>query len=189
MKSIMEEASTITKAIENAWIRANKPSEFKIRVFQEPETNFFGFSKKAAKIAFFFEEKKEERPRHKPHHKRPQPKTENTHTPKQREQRVIQPQPKQPAQPAKKRAPLWSPDLVQAAQTWLKGTLQTMGLPNIGFKTEVNGNNLIVKFASKITDSDAKEHQLFSSFAHLILVTLRHKFKTSFARARIIIKR
>lgn len=54
MKSIMEEASSIVKAIEAAWIRAEKPREFSVKIFEEPEKNFFGMVTKSAKIALIF---------------------------------------------------------------------------------------------------------------------------------------
>lgn len=54
MKSLVEEASTITKAVEKAWIRAGKPAEFTVKVFEEPKHNFFGMTTKSAKIAIFF---------------------------------------------------------------------------------------------------------------------------------------
>ena len=56
MKSIVEEASSIAKAIENGWIRAGKPQEFTVRIFEESEKNFLGFSKKPAKVGFFYYE-------------------------------------------------------------------------------------------------------------------------------------
>jgi len=57
MKSIMEEASTITKAIEIAWNRAGQPQEFSVKVLELPQTSFFGLkTSKSAKIAFFFNE-------------------------------------------------------------------------------------------------------------------------------------
>lgn len=54
MKSIIEESSSIAKAIEAAWIRAEKPHEFSIKIFEEPEKNFFGMVTKSAKIALIF---------------------------------------------------------------------------------------------------------------------------------------
>lgn len=57
MKSIMEEASTISKAIENAWNRAGQPQEFTVKILEHPKTTFFGLkTEKSAKIAFFFNE-------------------------------------------------------------------------------------------------------------------------------------
>jgi len=54
MKSIIQEASSIQKAIEKAWIKADKPREFSVRILEEPVKNFLGFTKKMAKIALFF---------------------------------------------------------------------------------------------------------------------------------------
>lgn len=54
MKSIVEEASSIAKAVEKGWIRAGKPREFSVKIFEEPEKNFFGLTTKPAKIAIVF---------------------------------------------------------------------------------------------------------------------------------------
>lgn len=56
MKSIMEEASSIAKAIEKGWARAGKQQEFSVKVFEEPEKNFIGITTKPAKIGLFFQE-------------------------------------------------------------------------------------------------------------------------------------
>lgn len=59
----MEEASSIVKAIENAWKRAGSPREFSVKVLEKPEKNFFWLTTKQAKIAFLFTEevRREER--------------------------------------------------------------------------------------------------------------------------------
>lgn len=55
MKSIIEEASSIFKAIEKGWSRAGKPEEFSVKIYEEPEHNFLGLTTKSAKIAIFYE--------------------------------------------------------------------------------------------------------------------------------------
>src|SRR5579863_6644198 len=57
MKSIMEQASSIIKAIEKAWISADKPKEFSVKIFEQEEKNFFGMTTKPAKIGIFFSDK------------------------------------------------------------------------------------------------------------------------------------
>ncbi len=58
MKSLIEEATSVEKAIEKAWTRAGKPHTFSVKIFEEPEKNFFGFlTKKSAKVGIFFDEK------------------------------------------------------------------------------------------------------------------------------------
>ncbi len=184
MKSIMEEASSVAKAIENAWLRAQKPSEFRVKIFQESEKNFFGFSKKSAKIAFFFEDSRPEY-HTKPRFKQAEKPVQKEHPQKKPLQR---PELKQPVKAKKSITPIWSDELVQAAKDWISNTLQLMGFDNIAFKTDVNRNNLIIKFEHKITESDEKERRLFSSFAHLILITLRSKYRVNMMRARVILK-
>lgn len=54
MKSIIQEASTISKAIEQAWQDSGKPSEFSVKILELPERNFIGMTVRSAKIAFIF---------------------------------------------------------------------------------------------------------------------------------------
>lgn len=54
MKSVVVEASTVAKAIELAWQKAEKPEEFFIRILQEHSSGFLGFGAQKAKIVFFF---------------------------------------------------------------------------------------------------------------------------------------
>lgn len=56
MKSIMEEASSVIKAIEKGWTQAGQPKEFSIKVFEEPQKNFIGMTIKSAKIGIFFDD-------------------------------------------------------------------------------------------------------------------------------------
>lgn len=70
MKSLIEEASSIIKAIEKAWEQAGKPQSFSVKIFEEPESNFLGFNKKPAKVGIFFEETLKETLRSNNHHQR-----------------------------------------------------------------------------------------------------------------------
>ena len=54
MKSVIQEASSLSKAIEQGWVKAGKPQEFSIRILQEPSKNFLGITLQNAKVAFFF---------------------------------------------------------------------------------------------------------------------------------------
>lgn len=55
MKSLVQEASTIAKAIKQAWEIAGKPRDFSVKILEQPEYNFFGLTKRSAKIALLFE--------------------------------------------------------------------------------------------------------------------------------------
>lgn len=54
MKSIIEEASSVVKAIEKGWAQAGKPAEFSIKVFEVEQKNFLGMTTKSAKVAIFY---------------------------------------------------------------------------------------------------------------------------------------
>jgi hypothetical protein len=54
MKSVVVEGSTVAKAIELAWQKAEKPEEFFIRILQEHSNGFLGFGAQKAKIVLFF---------------------------------------------------------------------------------------------------------------------------------------
>lgn len=53
MKSLVEAASSIFKAIEKGWNRAGCPQEFTIKILEKEETNFLGMTRKPAKVALF----------------------------------------------------------------------------------------------------------------------------------------
>lgn len=59
MKSVIQEASSIAKAVEQGWEKAGKPKEFSIKILEEPLKNFFGFTKRSAKVALFFDDAKQ----------------------------------------------------------------------------------------------------------------------------------
>lgn len=56
MKSIVQEGSTISKAVESAWQSAGKPTEFTVKVLEEPIHNFIGMTTRSAKVALFYKE-------------------------------------------------------------------------------------------------------------------------------------
>lgn len=70
MKSLIEESSSIAKAIEKGWERAGKPQSFSVKVFELPEKNFLGITTKYAKVGIFFAGEKPTTP---PVYKKEQP--------------------------------------------------------------------------------------------------------------------
>lgn len=67
MKSVIQEGSSLVKAIEEGWKKAGKPTEFSVKIYQEAEYGFLGLgTKKNAKVCIFFEEaflEKQDRPK------------------------------------------------------------------------------------------------------------------------------
>ena len=60
MKSILHEASTISGAINKAWLEADKPEEFSVRIYEQGHKGFLGMWSKKAVISLIFEPRKVE---------------------------------------------------------------------------------------------------------------------------------
>jgi predicted RNA-binding protein Jag len=260
MKSIVEEASSIAKAIEKSWTRAGKPREFSIKIFEDAEKNFLGMTTKPAKIAIFFAESTatlsapasrsvkpqpayEQKREHQREQPRPQPtdrrdqrqaapsqdrqrperqeRVERQERPERRdqyEQRNPRPerdqernkdrqQPrdmqrdvrdmqreavpvKQADEATAEKPPKrngWTPEMVDIADLWVHGTLKAMDVGHATFTSHVAGNSLRYTFNKSITENEDKERLLFSSFANLILATLRSKFKREFRYLKVVL--
>jgi len=67
MRSLVQEAATIEKAIHQAWQKAGKPQQFQVKVLEEPERNFFGMVTRSGKIALFFQEQAVTQAQHQQH--------------------------------------------------------------------------------------------------------------------------
>jgi predicted RNA-binding protein Jag len=202
MKSIIEEASSISKAIETGWIRAGKPQEFSIRVFEEPEKNFLGFTKKPAKIGIFYKEAPVIQHRDA---KRQQPRQHmQQKSTYEKSQQSAKPQDKKPAQhyqakPTQQQTqvrpqegqkqPKWTPELVDGSSQWLGTMLRTIGQSNASFSTEAKHYFLTIRFDRPVLQDQKKEQQLFKSWAHLLLQALRHKTKRGLRGYKVIITR
>jgi len=57
MKSVVQEASSIAKAIELGLAKADNPRDFSIKILEYPEKNFFGLTTKSARIALYWDDK------------------------------------------------------------------------------------------------------------------------------------
>lgn len=57
MKSVIQESSTLGKAIDLAWSKAGSPTEFTVKILQQPKRGFLGLNSQAAKVVMFFDEK------------------------------------------------------------------------------------------------------------------------------------
>lgn len=204
MKSIMEEAKTVAKAIESGWARAGKPQEFTVKVYEEPQTNFIGFTTKPAKIGLFFQEHtvvQSSRPQQKERpHTQPQPQArKNSHQEsqvrpvpqrtaqqQQQAQPQVQPENSQPKREHTTTSP-WNPELVASSQEWVKESLSLLADNNVTFTVEVDRYALKLNFNKLITQSDEKEKMLFRGWAYLIMQALRQKYKRPLKGLKVIL--
>ena len=257
MKSIIEQASSIMKAIEKAWNQAEQPKEFSIKIFEKEERNFFGMTTKPAKIGIFFgdkpiiHEKQTQRPRPEIKECRPEvraeskpklasdfPKTSSekssdksldkqkqatsskpeTQASKQEHSQArtakvsdsVKPVPnkqrQQPVAAEKKQVALqqqsnenatkprrtpaaWNETMISSAHNWLKKTLDLMNMNAIEFSSEIAGKNMKLTFNKPLIADVTHEKQLFRSFAHLIMSSLRNQYKQEIKDLKVILIR
>ncbi len=170
MKSLMEEASSISKAIENGWTNAGKPKEFTVKIFEEPEKNFFGFTSKPAKIGIFFTEPK------KAEEKRKKPKKERSKPPREKVA------PKKPEE----LGPIWDDEMINSTNEWVGALLQHMGL-NAPYTVTPSRFHLRVEFTgSVLADKDRQKH-LFAVLSGLIMTMLKRKYKRPLRGYKIVL--
>jgi predicted RNA-binding protein Jag len=220
MKSIIEQASSIMKAIEKAWNQAEQPKEFSIKIFEKEEKNFFGMTTKPAKVGIFFGDRPiiHEKPvqKSRPEIKECRPEVRETR-PKQAPQ---QPQKTHPvkseqasARPARTKSvaqqvppveqqtevPLeekprripaaWNDAMVASTHNWLKKTLELMNMNTVQFSSEIAGKNLKLMFNTPLLADVTHEKQLFRSFAHLIMSSLRNQYKQEIKDLKVVLIR
>lgn len=209
MKSIMQEASSVIKAIEKGWENAGKPKEFSIKVFEEPKKNFIGMTVQSAKIGIFFDEKltvtkeieKEKTPFVKKSEpiQKPQPRKDGVAKPEKIEPKEIhKPEPYSQVKHEQKEKDnevqkaqkiVWTPEMVTIATQWLSETLKAINLPAVGFTTQTSHYQLLINFNKPLLPSDEKEQQLLRSFSLLLIQTLRHKLKRPLRGFKIMMTR
>lgn len=214
MKSIMEEASSVIKAIEKGWIQAGKPQEFTIKVFEEATKNFIGITTKPAKVAIFFQERtasytnaatNKQQVRQKPFAQRIDKQDDYKHSasPKKQFTQTKQPAKAPHAAPLHTEKPMresqvnaasadkeretWTPEMVRSTQDWMQGLLSSLNKQHLTFSTEVKNYYLKINVAAPVVENSEQEKMLFRNCAYLIMQSLRNKFKKSFRGFKIIL--
>lgn len=213
MKSIVEQASSVMKAIENGWLQAGKPAEFTVKVYEHGVKNFFGMSVEPAKICILYEDKSAKNVVLKGQQRQEGGAKENrkeadTHV-EQRKNRNLPLQ--QPLQPKKQfaaehmeghktskeeneqadRVPstkiIWTDELVEASKQWLTTTLAVMNKSDARFNLEAKKYHLIITFAHPVLEDQEREKALFRSFSYVLMQSLRNRFKKGLRGFRIIL--
>lgn len=169
MKSVIEEASTVFKAIEKGWLKAGQPKEFTVKIFEKPSKNFFGITTKSAKIGIFFKEYSVEVPEK-----------------KIRELKVKKEE--KPLEIQEKREPrkFWTPEMVDIIQEWLQNVLKKLNKEQVLFTTDHKRFYLKIHFQNPLFDDKNKEQDLFKSMAHLSMQSLRNRLKKRLSGFKVI---
>jgi predicted RNA-binding protein Jag len=217
MKSIVEEASSIFKAVEKAWERAGKPADFSVKIFEDSQRSFFGLTKKQAKIGLFFDQPKnveshEDTRRKKSEHKssnelhsesrvyqgesekkRTEPR-ERTATPKsahnpsqQRSTAAAVSAATTAADQEKKRRSEWTPEMLKTVESWVTTIIQKSDLQAVPCVVVHQGNRLQITFEKLLFDDQAKNTALFRNLSYLLLGMVRSRYKKEFRFLKIVL--
>ncbi len=197
----MEEASSISKAIEKGWVRAGKPDEFSVKIFEDAEKNFFGFTVKPAKVAIIIPNQsflKSSRQAHATRdldsvapHQRPvsrYPQASDVSGSKRgpSTSQDLTEQKRSSLRPTSSQSG-WTEELNAAAQEWLVGCLRQMGVENFDVSKNSSHNQLELKISVQLSDSSEQERTILKSLAHLAMESLKNRFKQSLKSLRITI--
>ncbi len=173
MKSIMEEASSVGKAIEKGWTNAGKPNEFSIKVYEEPEKNFIGMTVKSAKIGIFFTEPKKVEPK---------PRKDKEKQPKARA-----PKPPEPKEKKEDLGPIWNDEMVASTKEWVGAIIQMLDLGTVSFTIEPQRFHLRIEFASGVLDDKDRQKHLFAVMSNLLLTMLKRRYKRPLRGYKIVL--
>ena len=193
MRSILQQGSSVEKAIEKAWIKAGTPTEFSIQILEFGKKGFLGITKKQAIVSITYNQRRQttvakpqtrrqSAPKSTPSKPRYQKPIERKAPPKK-----IMPEKKvQQDKPPLAERNFWEEAYVNDIATWLKELIKIMGLPS-SFKTLVNKKNLTISFETGVLEREGDERFLFSGLSYLLIQYLKKKYRKKFQGFRLLI--
>lgn len=209
MKSVIQEASSIAKAIDQAWEKAGKPADFSIKILEQPKKNFFGLTSHPAKVSLCFEERvqgqvrrdnrprqqqtnkrdwasihpsQEQQPRRAPQQMRPEPRT----APVQQERSEHRGE-RQQEQRMQRPQAHWEQPMITFAEQWLKDVLREMNCDHITFTVEPSNAFLRFTLSNHLVDNIEKEKRMLAGMSLLMLEAIKRNFKAGLRRHRIVL--
>ncbi len=204
---MLQEASTVLKAIDKAWQEAGKPGEFTIKVLQVEEKNFFGFVKKSAIVSILYDPRKQtvadqkkdrkskpaaqSMPQRREHKGSNTADESNRPSPKQSRSTITEPQAhgadrsRESSRPVEERA-TWSDNYLADVGDWLRDMMRIMGV-TVPFTMTVDRQLLRIQFENAVIESADTERLLFVSLVSLLMQFLRRKYKSKLRELRVSI--
>jgi len=214
MKSMLLEASSILKAIEKAWADSGKPREFTIKILEEGEKNFLGFSKRPAIISIAFDPKKVtiEKEKTAPAAQQStkwgekgrgeQQKNMGSRTPRREFGKPAPSSTSASPRPTKERTfertenkrPFntdtdfenWTEELADDVKVVLKEAVSIMGGAET-FTTRLDKKMMMISFNQPVCERAEDERQLFASLSYMLIQILKKKHKKKFKGYHIIL--
>lgn len=191
MKSILQEDSSVIKAIAKAWNQSGKPSTFTINILNVEEKGLFGFLKRPAIVSIVYDpikmtvyEKRTSVVSNKPIPK-------NKIIPKKVISRSVQNK-KKPVSKVikeskiKKNQILWKDEFVSYVKLSFNDILKIMGF-RVAFTISVENKMLNIFLDTKILKDAEDEKMFFISISNILMQFLKRKYKRKFSNYYLII--
>jgi predicted RNA-binding protein Jag len=196
MKSVLQEAPTIAKAVAKAWDKAGQPYEFSVKVFNVPKRGFFGIGKRSAIVSLSYETSKqinysadEKKPTSRYRDNEQKQKRQDVRQTKdqaldQRRDRGYRREENQ--HESGRDFSSWTSDSVKDISLWIKDLVSIMKIKG-NFSVSVNKQLLKITFDRPLLPEISDERLLFSSFAYVVMQFLKRKYKKKFRDCRLAI--
>lgn len=172
MRSIVQEAASIQRAIDQAWNNAGKPLQFTITILDEGERNFFGISKRPARVSIMYDLDKAEF--------NTLPKSE-----KSRKNR--------PANTSRKRmisttggSADWQPEWQSYISQTMKEIAELMKVET-PFEVLHDKKLLTISFAKDLVADEDEQRMLFASLSYLLIQLLKRQYKNRFIGYKVMV--
>lgn len=179
MKSMLQEESSICKAVEKAWDVSGKPTEFTVKVLSKEIKNFWGILKKPAVISFSYN----------PKFKTEKGKEINLLVKKETTSFLASNFEKKNSKDSvsnNKESEIWKKEFVQDINEWVKDILKTIGF-SVGFNITVDNKMLNIFLDKRILKDYENEKMFFISLSNLLMQFLKRKYKKKFSNFYLII--
>lgn len=200
MKSIVQEASSIERAIDKAWNEAGKPREFTIKVLDAGEKNFFGISKRPAVVSIVYSPKKEkaksrpnnntgssDKPDYVVRERKPtRSKKPNDNKKRDRDNRDRDNNKQFQSKVNPANAHEWHKQWVTYVENSLRALLEKMRITT-PFHLIVDKKNLTISFTQGILEDEEEQRMFFASISYMAIQFLKRQYKNKFVGFKIIV--
>ena len=182
MKSILQEGSSVFKAVEKAWNEAGKPQDFSVKILEIGKKNFLGFTKCPAIISLLYDIRSVTEPKK----VRPESFRKGRQRPsEQAEKKIVQDR----REPDLKQKVLlyhsgWTDELAEEFKGWVQEIMSIMSI-TVPYTVSFDRFLLRITFKNTLLDRKEEEGKLFASFSYLLLQGLKKKHKNKFKGFRI----
>ncbi len=188
MKSILQQDSSVLKAIEKAWNSCGCPAEFSICILSTEEKNFFGIVKKPAVISFsFLPEKRTKKilsdQKKGFDYKGKKIDLSNAKNIKTKKESYIKDRDKKELDPSFH--VFWKKEYVDFVEESLKDIFRIIGFDS-DFSFTVDNKMLNLFIDKKVLGDFEDEKMFFISMSNLLIQFLRKKFKKKFSSHYLI---